>query len=233
MSLRTRLIIAFLLLSVLPLSAVTLLSYLSSVHAFELAAQREAMQERHRRQPAHGDDHVRPGRRMDRLFVGRHEHRGVRVGSGSADGSRRASRRCSATQPRSWIGSSSIPAPEVPPAAVTSDAEQRSDSDPAAASRRSRRRPKTRRLRRGGRARRTGCARTTGNGRAARLPAARRPGHRHGHPAHRRPTQPAPRAKPASPRPIPKIRTMIDKQIEKQLAANAAGSQGHGGSAQP
>jgi len=44
MSLRTRLIIAFLLLSVLPLSAVTFLSYLSSVHAFELAAQRAATQ---------------------------------------------------------------------------------------------------------------------------------------------------------------------------------------------
>src|SRR4030095_14962418 len=42
MSLRTRLIIAFLLLSVVPLSAVTFLSYLSSVRAFEQAAQREA-----------------------------------------------------------------------------------------------------------------------------------------------------------------------------------------------
>ena len=42
MSLRTRLIIAFFLLSVVPLSAVTLLSYRSSVNAFERAAQREA-----------------------------------------------------------------------------------------------------------------------------------------------------------------------------------------------
>ena len=42
MSLRTRLIIAFLLLSVVPLSAVTFLSYLSSVRAFEQVAQREA-----------------------------------------------------------------------------------------------------------------------------------------------------------------------------------------------
>src|SRR4029078_937318 len=42
MSLRTRLIIAFVLLSVVPLSAVTFLSYLSSVRAFEQAAQREA-----------------------------------------------------------------------------------------------------------------------------------------------------------------------------------------------
>ena len=42
MSLRTRLIIAFLLLSVLPLTAVTLLSYRSSVTAFERAAERDA-----------------------------------------------------------------------------------------------------------------------------------------------------------------------------------------------
>lgn len=42
MSLRTRLIIAFLLLSVGPLTAVTLLSYTSSVRAFESAAEREA-----------------------------------------------------------------------------------------------------------------------------------------------------------------------------------------------
>src|SRR6476620_2897090 len=42
MSLRIRLIIAFVLLSVVPLSAVTFLSYLSSVRAFEQAAQREA-----------------------------------------------------------------------------------------------------------------------------------------------------------------------------------------------
>jgi hypothetical protein len=42
MSLRTRLIIAFLLLSVVPLTAVTLLSYTSSVRAFERAAEREA-----------------------------------------------------------------------------------------------------------------------------------------------------------------------------------------------
>jgi serine phosphatase RsbU (regulator of sigma subunit) len=42
MSLRTRLMIAFLLLSVVPLTAVTLLSYTSSVRAFERAAEREA-----------------------------------------------------------------------------------------------------------------------------------------------------------------------------------------------
>ncbi len=69
MSLRTRLIIAFLLLSVLPLSAVTLLSYLSSVHAFELAAQREATQSAidvSRRMEMITAD---LGRRMDRLFA--------------------------------------------------------------------------------------------------------------------------------------------------------------------
>jgi serine phosphatase RsbU (regulator of sigma subunit) len=44
MSLRTRLIIAFLLLSVVPLTAVTLLSYTSSVRAFEKAAEREAVE---------------------------------------------------------------------------------------------------------------------------------------------------------------------------------------------
>ena len=69
MSLRARLIIAFLLLSVLPLSAVTLLSYLSSVHAFELAAQREATQSAmdvSRRMEMITAD---LGRRMDRLFA--------------------------------------------------------------------------------------------------------------------------------------------------------------------
>lgn len=69
MSLRARLIIAFLLLSVLPLSAVTVLSYLSSVHAFELAAQREATQSAmdvSRRMEMITAD---LGRRMDRLFA--------------------------------------------------------------------------------------------------------------------------------------------------------------------
>jgi serine phosphatase RsbU (regulator of sigma subunit) len=68
MSLRTRLIIAFLLLSVVPLSAVTLLSYVSSVHAFELAAQREATESAtdvSRRMEMITAD---VGRRMDRMF---------------------------------------------------------------------------------------------------------------------------------------------------------------------
>jgi serine phosphatase RsbU (regulator of sigma subunit) len=68
MSLRTRLIIAFLLLSVVPLSMVTLISYVSSVHAFELAAQREATESAtdvSRRMEMITAD---VGRRMDRLF---------------------------------------------------------------------------------------------------------------------------------------------------------------------
>ena len=69
MSLRSRLIIAFLLLSVVPLSAVTLLSYLSSVRAFELAAQHEATEsaiEVSRRMEMITSDLAR---RMDRLFA--------------------------------------------------------------------------------------------------------------------------------------------------------------------
>ncbi len=69
MSLRTRLIIAFLLLSVVPLSAVTFLSYLSSVRAFEQAAQREATESAidvSRRMEMITADLAR---RMDRLFV--------------------------------------------------------------------------------------------------------------------------------------------------------------------
>ena len=70
MSLRTRLIIAFLLLSVLPLSAVTLFSYQAQVAAFESAARREASQSAAdigRRMERITTD---VGRRMDRLFVG-------------------------------------------------------------------------------------------------------------------------------------------------------------------
>ena len=69
MSLHTRLIIAFLLLSVVPLSAVTFLSYLSSVRAFEQAAQREATESAidvSRRMEMITADLAR---RMDRLFA--------------------------------------------------------------------------------------------------------------------------------------------------------------------
>ena len=69
MSLRTRLIIAFLLLSVVPLTAVTLLSYGSSVRAFERAAEREARESASdvsRRMELLTAD---LGRRIDRLFL--------------------------------------------------------------------------------------------------------------------------------------------------------------------
>jgi serine phosphatase RsbU (regulator of sigma subunit) len=69
MSLRTRLIIAFLLLSVVPLTAVTLLSYTSSVRAFERAAEREASEMA--ADVSHRMDLVTAdlGRRMGRLTV--------------------------------------------------------------------------------------------------------------------------------------------------------------------
>ena len=69
MSVRVRLIIALLLLSVVPLGAVTLYSYLSSVAAFESAARRQATEAAvdvgHRMELVTAD----VGRRMDRLFV--------------------------------------------------------------------------------------------------------------------------------------------------------------------
>jgi serine phosphatase RsbU (regulator of sigma subunit) len=67
-SVRTRLIIAFLLLSVVPLTAVTLFSYTSWVTAFESAARREASEsaaDLSRRMEFVTAD---VGRRMDRLF---------------------------------------------------------------------------------------------------------------------------------------------------------------------
>ena len=68
-SVRTRLIIALLALSVLPLTAVTLLSYRSSVRAFERAAQREATEDAAdvtRRMEIVTAD---LGERMDRMFA--------------------------------------------------------------------------------------------------------------------------------------------------------------------
>jgi serine phosphatase RsbU (regulator of sigma subunit) len=70
MSLRTRLIIAFLLLSVVPLSAVTFFTYRSWAATFESAARREASQSAAdigRRMERITED---VGRRMDRMFVG-------------------------------------------------------------------------------------------------------------------------------------------------------------------
>src|SRR4051794_35682838 len=69
MSLRSRLIVAFLLLSVVPLSAVTFVTYRSWVNTFESAAQREASQSAidiGRRMERITSD---VGRRMDRMFV--------------------------------------------------------------------------------------------------------------------------------------------------------------------
>ena len=71
MSLRTRLIIAFLLLSVVPLTAVTLISYVSSVSAVENAARREATHDAadiSRRMELITAD---VGRRIDRIFEAR------------------------------------------------------------------------------------------------------------------------------------------------------------------
>ena len=68
MSLRTRLIIAFLLLSVVPLTAVTLFSYVSSVNAVENAARRAASDDAadiSRRMDVITAD---VGRRMDSIF---------------------------------------------------------------------------------------------------------------------------------------------------------------------
>jgi len=69
MSLRTRLIIVFLLLSVLPLSAVTFLAHRSWVGTFEAAAQREAT-----------ESAADMGRRMERIMAayGPHVRRGRR-----------------------------------------------------------------------------------------------------------------------------------------------------------
>jgi serine phosphatase RsbU (regulator of sigma subunit) len=78
MSLRTRLIIAFLLLSVVPLTAVTLFSYISSVNAVENAARRAASDDAadiSRRMDVITAD---VGRRMDSIFdAGENDLRGV------------------------------------------------------------------------------------------------------------------------------------------------------------
>jgi serine phosphatase RsbU (regulator of sigma subunit) len=68
MSLRTRLIIAFLVLSVVPLSAVTLIWYVSSVRTFERAAEREANDTARDIGRRMQMVTANVGRRMDRLF---------------------------------------------------------------------------------------------------------------------------------------------------------------------
>jgi serine phosphatase RsbU (regulator of sigma subunit) len=69
MSLRSRLIVAFLLLSVLPLSAVTFFSYRSQIAAFERAAERESSQSAAEISRRVERITVDIGRRMDRMFV--------------------------------------------------------------------------------------------------------------------------------------------------------------------
>jgi hypothetical protein len=69
MSLRTRLIIAFLLLSVVPLSAVTFVTYRSGVSTFEAAARREASQSAIDIARRMERITAEVGRRMDRMFV--------------------------------------------------------------------------------------------------------------------------------------------------------------------
>jgi serine phosphatase RsbU (regulator of sigma subunit) len=69
MSLRTRLIIAFLLLSVVPLSAMTFISYRSSVTTFENAARREASQSALDIGRRMERITTEVGRRMDRMFL--------------------------------------------------------------------------------------------------------------------------------------------------------------------
>jgi serine phosphatase RsbU (regulator of sigma subunit) len=68
MSLRTRLIIAFLVVSVVPLSAVTLIWYISSVQTFERAAEREATETAADIGRRMEMVTANVGRRMDRLF---------------------------------------------------------------------------------------------------------------------------------------------------------------------
>ncbi len=68
MSLRIRLIIAFLILSVVPLGAMTLIWYVSSVHTFERVAQREATETAADIGRRMEMVTANVGRRMDRLF---------------------------------------------------------------------------------------------------------------------------------------------------------------------
>ena len=68
MSLRSRLIIAFLVLSIVPLSAVTLIWYISSVRTFERAAEREATETAADIGRRMEMVTANVGRRMDRLF---------------------------------------------------------------------------------------------------------------------------------------------------------------------
>jgi serine phosphatase RsbU (regulator of sigma subunit) len=222
MSLRSRLIIAFLLLSVVPLSAVTLLSYLSSVRAFEQAAQHEATEsaiEVSRRMEMITSDLAR---RMDRLFA-----TGTAGSSGSSTPDPQMVRQTVAPV----LGDSAAlvdrmefhPAPDAPAAPATAAASSDPNSVPIPIP-----------PQRGGPGRRRGGF----GGGPPRTPGAPNP------PGVGMPPGPAP---PGSqviimdiPRIVaeatraasdagvraaddPKVRAMIDKQIEQQLAANQQG----------
>jgi hypothetical protein len=131
MSLRTRLILAFLLLSVIPLSAVTLYSYSTSVHAFQRAVEREAAQSAsdigHRMTMVTDD----LGRRMDLLFEG---------SDPNADGAPPATSEEVRARLRPMLGDAAAlvervefdPMPPPPPASTAGTAERVPPAPPAA-----------------------------------------------------------------------------------------------------
>ncbi len=218
MSLRTRLIIAFLLLSVVPLSAVTLLSYVSSVNAFERAAQREATEsatEVSRRMEMITAD---VGRRMDRLFL---------AGTGTAGGPANPDPQMVRQSVAPLLGDAAalvdrvefIPVPN-PPAVPETLEDTNSVPIPIPPSRRSR--PDGRRF---GRSRPPGAPRPPGDLAPPPAPGAPAPGAqvivmdipKIVEEATRAATQAGVTAAD------PKIGAMIDKQIERQLAANQEG----------
>jgi serine phosphatase RsbU (regulator of sigma subunit) len=216
MSLRTRLIIAFLLLSVVPLSGVTFLSYLSSVRAFEQAAQHEATESAidvSRRMEMITADLAR---RMDRLFT-----TGTAASTGSAAPDPQMVRQTVAP----LLGDTAAlvermefhPAPDAPaPPAVTTDPNSVPIPIPP---------------QRGGGGRRRGSFGGGGPPRAPGAPNAPGIGNPPGPPPPgsqvivmdiprivAEATRAATEAGVAAA--DPKVRAMIDKQIEQQLAAN-------------
>lgn len=212
MSLRTRLIIAFLLLSVVPLSAVTLLSYWTSVRAFERAAQREATEsatEVSRRMEMITAD---VGRRMDRLFV---------AGTGATAGATNPDPQMVRQNVAPLLGDTAAlvervefhPAPDVPALPALSDPNSEPIPIPP--------------LRRGGGRRRFGPPRPPNAPASpgAFPPAAPPPGSQVIVMDIPKIVADATRAATAAGMVAadPKIRAMIDQQIEQQLAANQQG----------
>lgn len=221
MSLRTRLIIAFLLLSVVPLSAVTFFSYVSSVHAFEQAAQHEAIESAtdvSRRMEMITTD---VGRRMDRLFVG---------GSASTSGPLTPDPQMVRQNAAPMLGDTAAlvdrvefhPSPEAPAPPVLTDPDSVPVPIPA--------------WRRGGPNGRRWGSRPDG-GRPPRPPGAPGPPGSSGPPAPPPPgsqvivmdipriVEDATRAATAAgvAAADPKVRAMIDQRIEQQLAENQQG----------